>query len=100
MPVSEYDKAEILVVHHLADFDEYAGQGYYLAAMLSLWDIREAIVDADWASGVAILTRYLPKIRSRVVQASKFPTRDGQHVIPAVPYFGPSMFRGNRDRAS
>lgn len=99
MSASEYDKAEILVVHHLADFDEYAGQGYYLAAMLSLWDIREALVDAPGA-GVRLLSRYLPQIRSRVDQASKFPKRDGQHEIPAVPYFGPSDFRGIRDRAS
>ncbi|MFH2074045.1 MAG: hypothetical protein ABIJ57_01685 [Pseudomonadota bacterium] len=99
MAVNEYDKAEILVVHHLADFDEYAGQSYYLAAMLSLWDIREAIVDAP-RSGMAVLSKYLPQIRSRVNQASKFPTRDGPHAIPAVPYFGPSLIWGTRDRAS
>ncbi|MDD5531251.1 MAG: hypothetical protein PHC52_00510 [Syntrophales bacterium] len=99
MPISEYDQAEVLVVHHLADFDEYAGQGYYLAAMLSLWDIREAIVDAP-RSGIQLLLKYLPQIRSRVDQASKFPTTDGKHTVPAVPYFGPSLIWGIRDRAS
>lgn len=99
MTISESDQAEVLVVHHLADFDEYAGRGYYLAAMLSLWDIHEAIVDAP-RSGIALLLKYLPQIRSRVDQASKFPKRDGQHEIPAVPYFGPSIIRGIRDRAS
>lgn len=86
--MTKLEEADVLIRHHLKDFDEYLEEGYYLAAVLSLWDIHGILRESRPEDLQDLVTRWWPEIERRGKKADRFPSRDKAHDLPPAPFFG------------
>jgi len=88
------EEADVLVKHHLADFDKYVEDGYFLAAMLSLWDVHEVLRELPPEDLRPAVAKWAKEIHRRVKTAAGFPSHSRRHKMPSLPFFGTSFWYG------
>jgi hypothetical protein len=92
--MTKREEAEVLVKHHLDDFDKYVEDGYMLAAMLSLWDVHEVLRELPPEDLRPAWSKWAKEIHRRVKAAAGFPSHSRRHKMPALPFFGSALRYG------